>query len=107
MAVGSTTTARQGPIASARMLAGSVVFRLRLRGTFAPALCPLRGVGVERSQRGVRAHLVHKHEPPAVDRGDHRLPSCSPSLAPTDLFSGVGQALDCLAYGGLANPHTQ
>ena len=57
------------------ILESSVVLGPRLRGTEHDAHCPLVERGVHRRTRSVRAHSVHKHQPPCVKSfRDHRLP---------------------------------
>jgi hypothetical protein len=36
-----------------------------------------QGVGVKRSYRGVRSHLIYQHQSPYVQRGPHHLPGGS------------------------------
>ncbi len=67
------TTAKHGRIPSWLMLTSSVILP-RLRGTSQLALG--RRPCVQRGKPDVSARLVHKYEPPRVERlGDHRLPA--------------------------------
>ena len=72
-------------------------------------------VGVEGSQGGVRAHLIHEHQPPGIDAADLHAPECpqelvsfcSPCGSFFDHFSAPTETSYRSANRRFAHPHTR